>query len=227
MARSASLGFSCLVMSGCKYRYMETRRRCVAEDHEPTKNPTREISEDGSFLRFYDFTNLWFYDFRFWASNFTHSKQDKSMWRPDGQVGLIGFLLGLSRLAVSIDTWRRANAASRRTAHRRKPDPRKFRIREVLRFYDFMNLWFYDFRFRSSNITRSEQDKSMWRPDGQVGLVEYFRGMSGCKYPYVAAPRMCRAWQRTDEKTDPWNFRRWEVLRFYDFMILWLSLLSE
>ena len=66
-----------------------------------------------------------------------------------------------------------------------KPDARKCRICKVLRFYDFMNLLFYDFRFWSGNFTHSRQDKSTWRPDDQVGLVEYFLATSGCKYPYV------------------------------------------
>ena len=49
-----------LVMSGCKYPYMETRRSCVAKDREQKKNQTIGIPEDGEF---YDFTILRIYDF--------------------------------------------------------------------------------------------------------------------------------------------------------------------
>ena len=74
-------------------------------------------------LRFYYFMDLRFCDFRFWSTNFTHSKQDKSMWRPDDQVDIIEFFLVLSCLDVSIDTWGRGDAVSRRTTNRRRNRP--------------------------------------------------------------------------------------------------------
>ena len=55
MTRWGALSFSCLVMSGCMYRYVETRWCCVANGHQPTKSHPMEVLKVWKFpgFRFY------------------------------------------------------------------------------------------------------------------------------------------------------------------------------
>ena len=65
------------------------------------------------------------------------------MWWPDGQVGLVGFSLGLSRLAVSIDTWGARRCCGAKDHAPTKTRPAKVQNMEsfpILRFYEFMIL---------------------------------------------------------------------------------------
>ena len=121
----------------------------------------------------YDFTYLWVYDFLFWVGNVTLSQ--KKMSPRDEQVGLIEFCLVLSCLGVCIDTWRRADALSRGVMYRRKnlPHPRS---ENGGVFYDFTNLWFYDFPIWVSNLLAKKKER---RRDGHFGFMQ-FRPPSPC-----------------------------------------------
>ena len=181
---------------------------------------TDEKPDPWQFRRWESFTILWFCEF----ATFSFERvilPTQSKISPRGGQMVRSVSLGISSpcLAVSVHTWRRADASSRRTTNRRKTRPVKFQ--NMARLYDFTNLWFYDFRFRSSNFTRSKQDKISPRGgqmtrSAQLGFS--FLVMSGCKYRYMGARRRCVAKDHEPPKTRSVEVRKMES--FYDFMIL-------
>ena len=150
------------------------------------------------------------------------------MWRTGDQVGLIEFFL--SCLAVSIHTCRRADDVSRRTTNRRKPRPAKVqKAGWIYDFYDFMNLWFYDSPFWSSNFTHSNKISPC---GGQMARSVSLSFFSPCLdvYRYMEKRRSCFAHDHeptvnpTRESSEDGSFT---ILWFYEFMILCLSLLAD
>ena len=171
--------------------------RMTTERRRKTNQGKLERRNRFMILWFYEFMNLWL-----WLTSreldspwtiYIYPSRDKILSKPAS-----GF--PRSRLVVCVGTWALADDASRMTTDR--PREKKKRPGEVgkagkvLWFYEFMNLWIYDFRFWGSNFTHPDHYITKMWPNGKKRWVVYTDVNSFCANAYVGNRRRCVATQR-------------------------------
>ena len=169
----------------------------------------------GRWGKVYDITNMWVYDFPFWASTSTLAKEDESArWTRRPRWGLPCLVMSVRMYRYLETRWWVTSG------HVLANKPPRRKIRKWVKLYDFTNLWFYDFLIWASNLRAQKKGR---RCDGQFCFMEF-------RTPFPVwgrvrilrnALKRCRQSKCLYAKLPQWKFRR-RWVKVYDFTILWI-----
>ena len=237
---------SWLAAGGCLYRYDDclvlqrmclvlscTPRWCVAKDHRPTKKTDPGKSERRkTFYHFYDFMNLWIYDFGLRGGNFTHSEQYIYIYiyiyksRPNIKKDCVGFANVTSCCVCWFVDTRRLCVAKANRLTDEKTDPWKLERRKrvmILWIYEFMTFAFGGVIFSTQTIIYArcgQMPRNAWLCITLPSLIARILTLTRAD----DVSRKTTDWPAQRPTRESWNGEN--VLWFYEFMNLrlWLAM---